>query len=74
MICLDGYPRILECTLRDGSYAVDFQFTRRDTQAIVTALEGAGFDLIEVGHGHGVGLGFGFAYHWHLAVCRRAPD
>ena len=46
--------QILECTLRDGSYAVDFQFTARDTALITAALENAGFDLIEIGHGVGM--------------------
>src|SRR5205823_1479586 len=48
-------PRILETTLRDGSYAIDFQFTARDTELICRELERAGFDLIEVGHGIGLG-------------------
>ena len=47
--------RILECTLRDGSYAVDFKFTADDTAVISAALETAGFDLIEIGHGSGLG-------------------
>jgi len=46
---------ILECTLRDGSYAIDFQFTKQDTQAIAGALENLGFNFIEVGHGLGLG-------------------
>lgn len=46
--------KILECTLRDGSYVIDFQFTARDTVVIAAALENAGFDLIEVGHGVGL--------------------
>ncbi|NVL89471.1 MAG: 4-hydroxy-2-oxovalerate aldolase [Desulfobacterales bacterium] len=45
---------ILECTLRDGSYTIDFQFTPRDTYVIAAALENAGFNLIEVGHGLGL--------------------
>lgn len=48
-------PRILECTLRDGSYAVNFEFTANDTRDIASALEDVGFDLIEVGHGIGLG-------------------
>ena len=48
-------PRILECTLRDGSYAINFQFTAQDTRKIVGALEEIGFDMIEVGHGMGLG-------------------
>ena len=45
---------ILECTLRDGSYVIDFQFTVRDTAIIGAALENAGFDMIEIGHGVGL--------------------
>ena len=48
-------PQILECTLRDGSYAINFQFTEEDTRLIVGALERVGFDCIEVGHGMGLG-------------------
>ncbi len=55
MLSILDKPRILECTLRDGSYAIDFQFTEEATQNIVRALEGVGFDLIEVGHGMGLG-------------------
>ena len=46
--------QILECTLRDGSYVIDFQFTMRDTALIAAALENAGFNLIEIGHGVGM--------------------
>ena len=45
---------ILECTLRDGSYTIDFQFTLEDTADIVEALDKAGFKYIEVGHGLGL--------------------
>jgi len=44
-------PDILEVTLRDGSYLIDFQFTAEDTATIAAALEGIGFRWIEVGHG-----------------------
>lgn len=47
--------RILDCTLRDGSYAINFQFTARDTAIIAGQLELAGFELIEIGHGVGLG-------------------
>lgn len=45
---------ILECTLRDGSYAINFQFSTEDTTLLAAALEEAGFSLIEVGHGLGL--------------------
>lgn len=48
-------PQILECTLRDGSYVIDFQFTVNDTERIAQALDTAGFPYIEVGHGIGMG-------------------
>ncbi|WP_456727166.1 hypothetical protein [Bradyrhizobium sp. USDA 3397] len=47
--------RLLETTLRDGSYAINFQFTARDTAVIAGQLEAAGFELIEIGHGVGLG-------------------
>ena len=46
-------PDILEVTLRDGSYLIDFQFTAEDTANIASALENVGFRWIEVGHGLG---------------------
>lgn len=46
---------ILDCTLRDGSYAVNFGFTKEDTREISRDLDAAGIYYIEVGHGIGVG-------------------
>jgi 4-hydroxy-2-oxovalerate aldolase len=46
---------ILECTLRDGSYAVDFKFTENDTAVLAGVLANLGFRWIEVGHGVGLG-------------------
>jgi 4-hydroxy-2-oxovalerate aldolase len=46
---------ILECTLRDGSYAVDFRFTEYDTELLARTLGRLGFRWIEVGHGLGLG-------------------
>ena len=45
---------ILDCTLRDGSYLIDYQFTAEDTYIICLGLVNAGFKLIEVGHGTGL--------------------
>lgn len=45
---------ILEVTLRDGSYLVDFQFTAEDTALVTSALDSAGFRWIEIGHGLGL--------------------
>ena len=46
---------ILECTLRDGSYAIDFKFTENDTAVLESVLGRLGFRWIEVGHGIGLG-------------------
>jgi 4-hydroxy-2-oxovalerate aldolase len=46
---------LLETTLRDGSYGINFQFTASDTSAICSSLEAAGFTWIEIGHGVGLG-------------------
>lgn len=51
---LSPMPDIMEVTLRDGSYVIDFQFTAEDTSNLVSALESAGFRWIEVGHGLGL--------------------
>jgi 4-hydroxy-2-oxovalerate aldolase len=58
-------PRILDTTLRDGSYVINFQFTARDTAIIAEKLDEAGFEFIEVGHG--VGLGASEAGHGQAA-------
>lgn len=54
MALFDVIPDILEVTLRDGSYLIDFQFTAADTATIAAALETIGFRWIEVGHGLGL--------------------
>jgi len=46
---------ILECTVRDGNYAVDFKFTELDTALLAAQLDRLGFRWIEVGHGLGLG-------------------
>ncbi len=46
---------ILECTIRDGGYAIDFQWPPDDVEAIIRGLSTAGFRYLEVGHGLGLG-------------------
>ncbi len=46
---------LLENTLRDGSYVIDFQFNKQQTADVVGGLQGLGFKMIEVGHGLGLG-------------------
>jgi 4-hydroxy-2-oxovalerate aldolase len=47
--------QILDTTLRDGSYVIDFQFTAEDTALITSLLDYAGIPFIEVAHGLGLG-------------------
>ncbi len=46
---------ILECTIRDGGYAIDFQWSIDEVEQIVGQLAAAGFTRIEIGHGLGLG-------------------
>lgn len=46
---------VVENTLRDGSYVVDFQFSGKQTGEIVSGFDQLGFDYIEIGHGLGLG-------------------
>lgn len=59
-------PELLEATLRDGSYAINFQFGIRETKEIARGLEEAGAGLIEIGHG--VGLGASTSGHGEAAA------
>jgi len=54
--------KILDTTLRDGSYAINFSFTSADTEVICKKLDEAGLEYIEIGHGSGLNasnLGYG---------------
>ncbi len=58
MILMTENPKrvsLVDCTLRDGSYQVGFGFTSAHTAALVSRLEQAGIEWIEVGHGLGLG-------------------
>lgn len=46
--------KILDVTLRDGSYELDFQVSEQDEIEVGLALERAGIELIEIGHGQGL--------------------
>ena len=37
-----GRPTLLDCTIRDGSYAINFKFTAADTALIAGLLDRAG--------------------------------
>lgn len=57
---------IMDVTLRDGSYEVNFQFTEEDTTQTVKAVAAAGIPYVEVGHG--LGLNASGVKHG-IAVC-----
>lgn len=52
-----GKCNLMDVTLRDGSYAVNFQFSECDTAILYDNLCAAGFEYIEIGHGMGLGAG-----------------
>lgn len=45
---------IMDVTLRDGSYAINFQFSEYETENICSSLYEAGIQYIEIGHGVGI--------------------
>ena len=47
--------KILDTTLRDGSYVIDFKFDFETTYNLAKSLDNAGFPYIETGHGLGLG-------------------
>lgn len=47
--------KIIDCTLRDGSHAINYQFNEELTKEILLGLEKAGIQWIEMGHGKGLG-------------------
>lgn len=51
----DVPAQILDTTLRDGSYVIDFQFTDQDTALLTSTLDFAGIGWIEIAHGLGLG-------------------
>lgn len=46
---------ILDCTIRDGSYVIDGQWSREDVRDITAGLAETGFKYIEIGNGIGLG-------------------
>ena len=54
-------PTLVDTSLRDGMHSVSHQFTPEQVAEVVSALDRAQVDLIEVGHGDGLG-GSSFQY------------
>lgn len=46
--------KILDTTIRDGSYAVDFKFSTKEVKDIVGKSQRIGIEYIEIGHGQGL--------------------
>jgi 4-hydroxy 2-oxovalerate aldolase len=57
--------RLTDSTLRDGSHAMSHQFTEEQVRGVVSALDRAGVQVIEVSHGDGLG-GSSFNYGFSL--------
>jgi 4-hydroxy 2-oxovalerate aldolase len=69
--------RITDSTLRDGSHAMAHQFTEEQVRAVVSALDGAGVQVIEVSHGDGLGgssFNYGFSLVDEISLIRAAVD
>jgi len=47
--------QILDVTIRDGSYAINYQYTPDQVASVAADLDAAGIPLIEVSHGCGLG-------------------
>ena len=69
--------RITDSTLRDGSHAMRHQFTEEQVRAVVSALDAAGVEVIEVSHGDGLGgssFNYGFSLIDEISLIKAAVD
>lgn len=69
--------RITDSTLRDGSHAMQHQFTEGQVRGVVSALDGAGVEVIEVSHGDGLGgssFNYGFSRVDEFDLIRAAVE
>ncbi|TIC81762.1 4-hydroxy-2-oxovalerate aldolase [Nocardioides sp. GY 10127] len=73
----DAGLRITDSTLRDGSHAMAHQFTEGQVRAVVSALDTAGVQVIEVAHGDGLGgssFNYGFSRVSEIDLIKAAVD
>ena len=47
---------VIDCTIRDGSYATGYQWDNNVLRDIVSTLDKAGIGYIEIGNGTGLGM------------------
>jgi 4-hydroxy 2-oxovalerate aldolase len=69
--------RITDSTLRDGSHAMSHQYTVEQVRGVVSALDRAGVQVIEVSHGDGLGgssFNYGFSLVDELDLIAAAVD
>ena len=69
--------RITDSTLRDGSHAMQHQFTEAQVRGVVHALDQAGVQVIEVSHGDGLGgssFNYGFSKVDEFDLIKAAVD
>lgn len=69
--------RFTDSTLRDGSHAMAHQFTEDQVRRTVSALDGAGVQVIEVSHGDGLGgssFNYGFSRESEISLISAAVD
>ncbi len=69
--------RITDSTLRDGSHAMRHRFTEDQVRQVVSALDAAGVEVIEVSHGDGLGgssFNYGFSAVDEIHLIRAAVE
>lgn len=69
--------RITDSTLRDGSHAMAHQYTEEQVRGVVSALDRAGVQVIEVSHGDGLGgssFNYGFSKVDEFQLIKAAVD